>query len=290
MRLSKLSEAIKNETRLIPSIAQNVEVIRRNQDEQQIREIANWLSSVDFSQQQNAFVAQRREGTGEWFLESPEFVNWLTGPTATLFCPGLPGAGKTIISSLVIQHLQESMDSRSYGLAFLFCDYKSQEKQRALDLLLAVLKQFVSGLSTIPEALKALYEKHERGKSKPHSLGELKKVIECVAGCYDTVYIVIDALDECSDINLADLISQLRHLLEGLNIKLMATSRRIGTIEEEFKAFKSADVLEIVANAEDIERFVHGELPRLARCVSRDEGLKRLVISTITGAADGMYV
>ncbi|KAM0548199.1 hypothetical protein ACHAPJ_009998 [Fusarium lateritium] len=285
----KLSEAIKDETRLIPNVAQNVDVIRRNQDEQQIKEIANWLSSVDFSQQQHNFVAQRREGTGEWFLKSPEFVNWLEGSTATLFCPGRAGAGKTIISSLVIQHLQDFMDPRRHGLAFLFCDYNSQEKQRALDLLLAVLKQLVVGLSTTPEALKALYEKHEKGKSRPHSLEELTKAIEVVAGCYNTVYIVIDALDECSDINRDDLISHLK-LLQGLNIKFMATSRRIGTIEEEFEAFENSAILEIVADAEDIKRFVHGELPRLARCVSRDEDLKSLVTSTITEAADGMFI
>ncbi|KAJ4267560.1 hypothetical protein NW762_003668 [Fusarium torreyae] len=272
----KLSEAIKDETGLIPNVAQNVDVIRRNQDEQQIREIANWLSS-------------RREGTGEWFLKSPEFVNWLEGSTTTLFCPGRAGAGKTIISSLVIQHLQDSIYTRRHSLAFLFCDYNSQEKQRALDLLLAILKQLVSGLSSIPKALTALYEKHQRGKSKPHSLGDLTKAIEGVAECYDTVYIVIDALDECSDTDRDDLVSHLR-LLQGLNIKLMVTSRRIGTIEEEFEAFENSGELEIVADAEDIKRFVHGELPRLARCVSRDENLKNLVASTIAEAADGMFI
>jgi hypothetical protein len=42
-------------------------------------EILDWLSSlasVDYSLQQADFFRQRQEGTGQWFLESPQFQEW----------------------------------------------------------------------------------------------------------------------------------------------------------------------------------------------------------------------
>lgn len=47
--------------------------------------------------------ARRLPGTGEWFIESAVFKQWVI-PQAqqVLLCQGIPGAGKTTITSLVI--------------------------------------------------------------------------------------------------------------------------------------------------------------------------------------------
>ena len=39
-------------------------------------EMLEWLSSVDYSSQQADFLRQRQEGTGQWFLNSPQFQEW----------------------------------------------------------------------------------------------------------------------------------------------------------------------------------------------------------------------
>jgi hypothetical protein len=44
----------------------------------------------------------------EWLLDSDEFQTCLDTDKQTLFCPGIPGAGKTILSSIVVDYLMLS--------------------------------------------------------------------------------------------------------------------------------------------------------------------------------------
>ena len=67
--------------------------------------ILDWLTSVDYSPQQNDFIGRRQEGTGEWLVESDEFQHWENNKKCILFCPGIPGSGKTMIVSIVVDHL-----------------------------------------------------------------------------------------------------------------------------------------------------------------------------------------
>jgi hypothetical protein len=67
--------------------------------------IFDWLTPIDYSPQQNDFINRRQAGTGQWLLDSAEFLGWTETSKQTLFCPGLPGAGKTILTSIVIEEL-----------------------------------------------------------------------------------------------------------------------------------------------------------------------------------------
>src|SRR3954467_1739118 len=67
--------------------------------------ILDWLAK-DYGSQQTDYIKLRQPGTGQWLLNSSEFQTWLKTDNQTLFCPGIPGAGKTIITSIVIDHLQ----------------------------------------------------------------------------------------------------------------------------------------------------------------------------------------
>jgi hypothetical protein len=103
-----------------------VHAIQQSQDRQKYHAVAEWISPTDFPAQQLDLIARREEGTGQWFLDSPEFVSWLRGPRSTLFCPGIPGAGKTMLAAIAIDHILKARISDSTGIAYVFCNYKSQ--------------------------------------------------------------------------------------------------------------------------------------------------------------------
>jgi len=75
-----------------------------------------------------------------------------------LFCPGIPGSGKTIIALIVVDHLwktfpKETLLGRETGIAFLYCNYKRRKEQRATNLLSSLLKQLVQEEQQIPESI-----------------------------------------------------------------------------------------------------------------------------------------
>jgi hypothetical protein len=100
----------------------------------------------------------------------------------------------------------------------------------------------------------------------------------------------MDALDECTDQDgtRSQLIEKLRELQMRTNVRLLSTSRFIPEITEKFRL--DPMLLEVRASEEDVKRFVAGQIPRLPRCIRRDDELTRAVQSKIVKAIDGMYV
>ncbi|CAD0018639.1 unnamed protein product [Aureobasidium pullulans] len=66
-------------------------------------DILNWLTPMDYALQHNDFAGRREPGTGQWLLDSSEFQTWLAVAGRMLYCPGMPGAGKTMLTS-ILQH------------------------------------------------------------------------------------------------------------------------------------------------------------------------------------------
>jgi len=277
----------------LPSLQTHVVAIRDVQnlqwDAQKLQQhdaIIEWLSRMDFPAQQQDIISRRQEGTGQWFLDSPEFKRWMQGSNKTLFCPGIPGAGKTMMAAIVVDYLYRTARCDNIGVAYLFCNYKAQADQSVPSLLAALLKQLVQSRPDIAAPVTQIYEHHSRQKTRP-SLDDIFGALQSVCSNHATVYIAVDALDECADKYDARgrLIDKLRELQDRADVRLLFTSRFIPEITQKFQ---SNPILEVRASEEDVKRFVAGQIPRLPNCIQRDEELKQAVQDKIVEAVDGM--
>ena len=234
--LSKLSQAIKDDTSFardnIPILQTNVATLQDTQrlqrDDQQLQQhhtIMQWLSQTDFPAQQHDIISRKQEDTGQWFLEAPEFKGWLQGSNRILFCPGIPGAGKTMMAAITIDHLGR-LAQADVGLAYMFCNYKSQVTQSLYNLLSALLKQLVQSRTDIAAPVTRLYDHHFKKNSKP-SLDEISTALSAVSLSHARVYVVVDALDECTDQDRtrSELVEKLRELQTRTNVQLLFESR-----------------------------------------------------------------
>src|SRR6266516_4828685 len=191
-----------NPTRQVSlEISDGVNRLHERQDNRELydehRTILDWLTPIDYVPQHNDFIGRRKEGTGEWLLKSNEFQEWANQTKQTLFCPGIPGAGKTIITSIVVEHLwTKFQEDTGVGIAYLYCNFQRQHEQKPADLLMNLLKQLVRERNTIPETIKSLYNLHKDKRSRP-SLDEILKELHSVVRLYSKIFIIIDALDEC---------------------------------------------------------------------------------------------
>ena len=287
---SKLSQAIQEDTKSIraslPILQTHVVDIRNVQNLQQHETVMQWLSPIDFSAQQFDVISRRQEGTAQWFLDSPKFKSWLHGPDKTLFCSGIPGAGKTILAAVAVDHLCRAAYSKSVGIAYLFCSYKAQSEQSTRSLLAALLKQLVRDRPDLTAPVAHMYDHHCKRGSKP-SPDELMQALKTVFSSYASIYLIIDALDECSNADgvRSHLIDKVRELQLSSNVRLLSTSR---SIPEVAACFQSDPQLEVRASKEDVRCFVAAQIPRLPKCIRNDKALKSDVQNQIVEAVDGM--
>ncbi|KAH7269075.1 uncharacterized protein BKA55DRAFT_496506, partial [Fusarium redolens] len=158
--------------------------------------IPKWLSPIEYSHQQRDYNRRLQEGEGQWFVRSPEFQRWIGSRKQTLFFPGTPGVGKTILTSRVIDELYKRYQrDPSIGFAYLYYDYRRQDEQDIVSLLASLLKQLSEMKHSLPEEVQDLYGKHKNRQSRP-SLLELVGVLKRVIWYFLQSFIIIDALDE----------------------------------------------------------------------------------------------
>ncbi|KAL8991285.1 MAG: hypothetical protein Q9169_007902 [Polycauliona sp. 2 TL-2023] len=302
--LFKLSQAIKSDTstihddnqmirddtamirKALPTLETGLETIQQGQNSQQHRESLAWISSTDFAAQQSDIISRRQEGTGVWFLTSPDFRSWLDGPNRTLFCPGIPGAGKTMVAAIAVDHLCNEARNEDVGVAYIFCNYKTQSEQTTVKLAGTILRQLVQQRLSVAKPLTELYNRHI-GKATRPSWKEILDTLQPVLSEYSRVFVVIDALDEFADpdSNRTGPVRELRKLQSTGWLHLMVTSRFIPSIVEDFGQSLH---LEIRADESDVKRFIGVQLHRLPKCVQRDNELQQTIREKISTAVDGM--
>ncbi|RYP64225.1 hypothetical protein DL770_009235 [Monosporascus sp. CRB-9-2] len=114
----------------------NVETVKSKLDTKEDFEILNWLTPIDYGPQHSDFFKRRQPGTGQWLLDSVEYQTWINMDKQTLFCPGIPGAGKTILTSIVVDDLSTRFQSdRKTGFAYIYCIFQRQAEQTVDNLL-----------------------------------------------------------------------------------------------------------------------------------------------------------
>ncbi|KAL7943050.1 hypothetical protein V8C42DRAFT_359239 [Trichoderma barbatum] len=95
-----------------------IAVFARDKKSDHRNEVLTWLTLVDYVPQQHDYFRSRQKGTGQWLLDSDQYQEWINAAAETLFCQWIPGAGKTILPSMVIDQLttQTSMAIWILGL------------------------------------------------------------------------------------------------------------------------------------------------------------------------------
>ncbi|EHA25374.1 hypothetical protein ASPNIDRAFT_42269, partial [Aspergillus niger ATCC 1015] len=126
-------------------IGAGIQSMKGHHDMQQRNETLAWICPVDVSEQKHRILSSRREGTGEWFLESEEFRCWISDEKSkVLLCTGAPGAGKTMLSSIAVDHFQQELaHNSSVAVAYHYFNY--QERLEFTELLSSLLRQLLQG-------------------------------------------------------------------------------------------------------------------------------------------------
>jgi len=260
----------------------------QHQEDQERQAVLDWLTPIDFAAQQSDFISRREVGTGQWLLESAKFRAWMETDQQVLFCPGIPGAGKTILASIVVDYLYANFHKdTNIGIAYLYCNFRRKGEQKAEELLASLLKQLARGISSLPESVKYLYDRHKDKRTRP-TFNEISSTLHSVGALYSKVFIVVDALDECqaSDGCRTKFLKEIFAFQAKSRANLFTTSRYIPEINEHFK---DSMWLEIQASDHDVQRYLDNHISQLPRCVLRSSELQTEIKAEIVKAVDGMY-
>ncbi|KAI4940771.1 hypothetical protein J4E91_011258 [Alternaria rosae] len=267
----------------------------RSQDqEEKLGKIRRWLSAPDPSTNYHKAHKQRQAETGLWLLEGEQFTRWKERAASRLWLYGIPGCGKTILSSTVIEHLlQYCHDDTSMVIAYFYFDFNDTQKQDPELMLRSLLCQLLQSSVVIPKGVDALFSSCENGKRQP-PLHTLLEVTRQAMQEFTQVYVILDALDECTErLELMDMLETVAGWqLDSLH--LLVTSRKERDIEtclENYVREEDAICLQRDVVDQDIQRYVQQRLrdkKSLAKW-TKDAAISQEVEDALMRGAHGMF-
>ncbi|KAK3176315.1 hypothetical protein OEA41_007638 [Lepraria neglecta] len=243
--------------------------IERKSISQETQNMLKWLSPLNFWTKHDDAFSRRYEGAGEWLLETNQFKSWVNGTMRTLLCLGISGAGKTIPRSVVLSHLERLHCAQNTALVMIYFTYKEQQEQSLGNLFGSILQQLLHKTQGIPEELSKLYGEYSQ-KNKYLSASECLKWIKSLIPKFSQLIVVIDALDECSEVDdTRDAVLTAMLSLQP-TVQIFLTSRHIASIKA---SISNTEPLEIRAIVSDMTRYLEARLLKEKRLL---RGLRNL--------------
>ncbi|XXG99472.1 hypothetical protein Hte_005811 [Hypoxylon texense] len=296
---------IRKDTRALKERISNFHHQAEWSKEQRLQVILEWLGAPDPSFRHNELRKKRAKDTGSWLLNSAAFRMWRDSERSSFWLHGIPGCGKSVLSSTVIEHIRH-YDScgRDVALAYYHFDFSDEVISTSGLMLRSLISQLSSWNGEPPGALekcaaekfyKSSYAKSDRlatyrdGVAQP-SDEDLINILRGITEELEDVILVIDALDECIDQH--ELIEHIDPILswntKGLRIFL--SSRNTPVIASVLDTKATLTVRAESTNVgEDIKTFVQDQLKTHPKLRKWPASLRNEIHDTLIDGAHGMF-
>ncbi|KAH7418714.1 hypothetical protein BKA64DRAFT_565057 [Cadophora sp. MPI-SDFR-AT-0126] len=251
----------------------------------QHHEILKWLEHTNPSRNHNRAHELHEEHTGVWTLRSQEWKDWLERRTRCLWIHGIPGAGKTVLASYLIEQLKAKfMDTSGVGYAYYYC-YFARKQDEAGPFLRWVISQLCRRARRVPSRLVSL---HQQG-CEP-GFPELLACLEASLEVFDVAYITVDAVDESMPYrSLLNILRTLGSDDRFRKIQLLVTSREYLDIERILLDFAVPMAMSNSLVDQDIQHYVRSELASNRKFSAWPESARTEIEEALTKGAKGMF-
>ncbi|KAL9116967.1 MAG: hypothetical protein Q9187_006501, partial [Circinaria calcarea] len=190
----------------------------------------------------------------------------------------------------VIEHVKTlcSGDSTD-GYAYYYFDFNDERKQRLEGLLRSILAQLSSQKVKLPKEIQRLYDESTRHQQQPN-LSSLMETFFLLIRRFRRVYLVVDALDECTEReDLLNFINEVANQ-KANNASILVASRKEQDFVTGLEDITTKSLCVQDAPTEhDIRLFIQKRLMRDPKLKKRPESVKREIEQSLVDGAHGMF-
>ena len=278
----------------VSAISQAARVAEMREQERRTTDILDWLAPTSSLHKHRDLQVRRAEGTGRWFLEHRDFLDWTDEASASydVLCVGGPGAGKSVLASHVVDFLRTKYKDQDVAIAYYYYDYSEQQNQHPSAFASSLLRQLISPGENVPSTVAEFYQRTRNAVKDQTWFHDLLKLMRRVVSTFRRSFIIVDALDE-ADIHTQrsgffEVIGAIRPL-SGSRVKVLATTRP--HVFSLLNKFQDPVTIEILADPEDLRRYLtqtikeHPESEELM-----DTELREHVLDMLTKNANGLFL
>ncbi|MCJ1473086.1 hypothetical protein MMC13_001736 [Lambiella insularis] len=188
-----------------------------------VQDVFTWLSAAENVQEEylHQLADVRQLGTCNWILDHDDVYSWIEdnqGHTV-LWMTGIPGAGKSFLCSLIVEHLESRSE---LSTLYYFCGQKTSQDSCSTILRTLALQLLRQNIDMVPLVHEAYLQK---GASR--SSQGIKKILRETLSNVKSARIVVDGLDECHHSLQKEVLGSLLDVQKhsGDSCKILVSSR-----------------------------------------------------------------
>ncbi|KAH6870878.1 hypothetical protein BKA70DRAFT_365676 [Coprinopsis sp. MPI-PUGE-AT-0042] len=235
-------------------------------------------------------LSKATPGTGVWLLKTDKFIIWLdpNGDLKILWGTGIPGAGKTVLVSIIIRELEAlaAIEGSRICVCYVYIRYSDRADLSVRNILEIIVKQTVERHPDCEWIAEKAYARHIREKTQPTE-SELLELLRQFTEVNAATFYFLDALDEAPDRIQVDLVLK----LASLNVRLFITSRPLESVQARVP---DAHRFLIVAQEGDLDLHINQEISRsrdLANLLENaDPSLRDEIVLLVKSKCGGMFL
>jgi hypothetical protein len=169
----------------------------------------------------------------------------------------------------------------------IYCDHADQNSHTGLAMIGALTKQLLWLAQSIPSSVLDMFKRRIKDKRSMDE-EDAKTIFSHLIGQFATVYICIDALDECEPEPRAQLLRFLK-TVDSTSIRLFLTGRH--SVEPEVTSALSSlspKTMSITAAEEDIQMYLSQKLASDRYSDAMNDNFKNHIVEKLVSVSQGL--
>lgn len=170
--------------------------------------------------------------------------------------------------------------------AYFYFDFNDKERHKHENLIRSLIAQLSMQNAKLPLALEALYAANQNGRRQPSYEG-LMETLKEILGLHLKTYVILDALDECTD--RKELLELIQEMSKWRTVQILATSRKEKGIEEVLQPLVTFQIS--IQDAEvdyDIQLYIRHQLQNDLRLQKWPYEVHKEIEESLMDGAHGM--
>ncbi|KAI1109430.1 ankyrin repeat-containing domain protein [Nemania sp. NC0429] len=271
------------------SVNAGVRALLSDAESKHLRDIVEWLDAPDQSIDHDEARQKHEPGTGQWFLDSRHYQDWLGGPSSRLWLHGKAGCCKTVLCSTIIEDVQRRLSSQTGAvLVYFYFSFADIRKQSYHSLLLSLVTKLIKDCFVVHPSISTAFDR----RRKP-DIRVLEEALVALLRGHRTSYVVVDALDECPETG-----DERERVMQGLGriakmaigTRFLVTSRKESDIEEFMQTWTNVRLaIDEKCVSADIDTFIKAALVNDPKLKRLPDTVKEEIEDTFHANSDGMF-
>ncbi|KAJ4094512.1 hypothetical protein NW760_012659 [Fusarium oxysporum] len=279
-------------------------IAHQSQIDQQYSIVESKIDAPHYHEDYEIASQKRFQSTsGRWILDHPLVSEWLESSSKAnekIYLSGIPGAGKTVLTSSIISHLKERQlsckDSADrFSISYFYFKQHQRRKSSLVSLLLALLAQLVAQDESL---LDHVYQACRSAEPQQfRSLDEVSRNVTTALQSQSRCFVIIDGLDECPE--ASRVLKWFESIMSkqnansrdtDFNIRLFISGQRDGILESQMTHYTSIRLETASGHDEDIKAFAATMASKIREKFSLDSEVEQEIALRVTSQARGMFL